>query len=837
MAGIAPVIDDTMFAGSDKGLAVPLRRTSSSSFALRISNLDHADPPAPYHAGGVSRTPGFNANVLTITAEPKMPKITIDCDVVGFDLSATKIIWRLQTLYVVGRYKKVSGGSTPHYRSRVLSVGDTWTGESSATRFVLFANDANVSYDNMSDRVAGGHAILTVAAEPPGSDVWLQDCVHLRINGTNPTESIVRRYVHDALAQRNKNIEYMADAVFAWENAMEQFDPAVRTHTNYKGVRFDWPQDPAKFPSVAFDFGIGLGQFTHPGQETVGICWDWRDNLDAGMNELLDDLRSTFAAGQAFLAWAKNAWSMYNTGHAGSSPYATRLANSDDGRKVETVAPPAGFDRNAQTVHIAGRPGASQPRPWPVAAPPAPQPVRSPHLEAAAHAIVAGVGGKVSDPHMLAWMWPKIEAEVVGHGGHDSALAFPGLHESGLTESLAHLDPSARKHATDAAFAHLWAQAQAAPARRKPKPKPKSAASKRSGRKRAKKMPVATMALESASTGASILAFAAAESVSDEFKSLIPLVRQNVDGGIGGWSKVRERMFKAFGADGKPGVAIPRINAYYGQLAPADFPPAPSSTKGRDTPVHPILKGKFDHAATLLQNKGLTAALKFGSIGGFNIRNNANNPNALSNHSFGWAADLDPELNPNIAKKNLPLDVIEGLTGLDLYGPTSEALSTPRPFDACLPDVTRFTEASAALVDAFRTVASLKSTAGTSITRLTGRTLTPSQLDAAFATSGKAGVRQALADAGLPAAQATAVSTWLFAAIELFAVKQKVTKPAVTGNAGTVARFGFCNLPAPLVAALIASDGGKLNWLGAARTTKDFMHFDLLAADQPKLVT
>jgi hypothetical protein len=32
------------------------------------------------------------------------------------------------------------------------------------------------------------------------------------------------------------------------------------------------------------------------------------------------------------------------------------------------------------------------------------------------------------------------------------------------------------------------------------------------------------------------------------------------------------------------------------------------------------------------------------------------------------------------------------------------------------------------------------------------------------------------------------------------------------------------------------ADGGKLNWLGAANSTKDFMHFDLFAADQPKLV-
>jgi hypothetical protein len=116
----------------------------------------------------------------------------------------------------------------------VLSVGDTWTGESSAARFVLFGNDANVSYDNMSDRSAGGHALLTVAAKPTGSDVWLQDYVHLRITGTNPTETIVRKYVHDALAQRDKNIELMADAVFAWENAMQQFAKPLAPQSSFR---------------------------------------------------------------------------------------------------------------------------------------------------------------------------------------------------------------------------------------------------------------------------------------------------------------------------------------------------------------------------------------------------------------------------------------------------------------------------------------------------------------------------------------------------------------------------------------------------------------------------
>jgi len=46
-----------------------------------------------------------------------------------------------------------------------------------------------------------------------------------------------------------------------------------------------------------------------------------------------------------------------------------------------------------------------------------------------------------------------------------------------------------------------------------------------------------------------------AANLSGEFNSLIPVVRQNVDGGIGGWTRVRERMFTLFGAEGNPGAA------------------------------------------------------------------------------------------------------------------------------------------------------------------------------------------------------------------------------------------------------------------------------------------
>lgn len=368
---IFPVIDDTKFTGSDTGIAVPVRRLTAGAGSISISQLDRADPPAPYHPGGVPRLATFNANVLAISANPAMPSITVNCNLQGIDPTTHPIHWRLQTLYVVGRYQKISPAPTPHYRSRVVSLPDEWTGTSRNSQFRLFAPDANVIYDNPSDRVAGGDAILTIAVQDPASNQWLQDYVHVRIGGTNPGEANVRQYVAQILAARDPNILHMANAVFTHEDNMTQFDTAFRTHERYHGVDFIWPSDPANFPSVAFDFGIGLGQFTHPGQETVSICWDWRENLKAGVNELLEDLRSTFAANLSWRDWAKRAWSTYNAGSPTSSAglaYAATLQALPDGQLIAMANLPAGFDHMGQTAAIPVAPFPPPAAPWPVAA-------------------------------------------------------------------------------------------------------------------------------------------------------------------------------------------------------------------------------------------------------------------------------------------------------------------------------------------------------------------------------------------------------------------------------------------------------------------------------------
>ncbi len=367
---ISPIIDDTNFVGQDAGLPVPMRRTDAGQYHLSITNLDHADPPPPYSSGGVPRTQAFNNNVLSISADPAMPPIAVVCNLTNIDPATSPLYWQLQTSYVVGRYRKVSGGNTPHYASRILSLGDRWTGKARSGSFSLFANDATVTCDNPSDRVAGGSAILSIAVQAPGAVGWLQDYVYLRITGTNPIQANIRLYAAQTCAARDSNIVHMVNAVIAHENLMKQFDTAYRTEERYSGVVFTWPHDPANFPGVAFDFGIGLGQFTHIGSETSAICWNWHENLKAGINELLADLRQTFEPNLTWRDWAKRAWATYNAGSPNSPAgiaYANQLLALPDGQQISTNPLPPTLDHLAQTVPVTMAPMPPQAPPWPIA--------------------------------------------------------------------------------------------------------------------------------------------------------------------------------------------------------------------------------------------------------------------------------------------------------------------------------------------------------------------------------------------------------------------------------------------------------------------------------------
>lgn len=436
------------------------------------------------------------------------------------------------------------------------------------------------------------------------------------------------------------------------------------------------------------------------------------------------------------------------------------------------------------------------------------------------------IAAKVRAPEVLAWLWPKVEEELRAFDAHKETELFPGLKLKDMRELCADLDEARLERALHAAFSKIWAKVAPHAAGASRQAKKSGRASKKSAQLSGKQAVTLGLAPSMALAG----------DIGAEFSQLSPFVRQNVIGGISAWPSLRTGMFSTFGAPGQPSVAIPRINAYYAMLREANFPPV-SGVSGRKSPVHPTLKAKLDAAVALLNAKGQAATLAaLKSAGGFAIRKNANDETKLSNHSFGWALDLDPELNPNIGKSKLPLDLIQKITGIDLYGVENTRLRTARPYNATLPDVTALSNASKTFVAAFKNLAALKTAGGKAIGRLYGVTLNPATIDQAFAATSDAALRTLLSGAGIPAVKVNECAKFVKDAnAQLKLAQGPGVSPAVMGTSASVTKFGFFNMPAPLIAALVASDGAGLFWLGTATNTKDYMHSELASADQPAL--
>ncbi|MGU3655993.1 M15 family metallopeptidase [Methylobacterium fujisawaense] len=794
-----PIIDDATFEGEDKGLAPPVRRTTDGPYRLSIRSLDREDPPG-YRLGGVPRSDAFNGNVFALQSKGGMPTLDIDCEVSGFDPAATPLLWRLQSLHVLCRYRSLGTDAqkTPHYAARIRRLEGEWRGESRSPRFTALQNGAAES-----DHVGGGHAVLTVAARPPGSSGWLQDFVHLRLIGTNPSEEAGRAFVASLVGARGSPLLSMLLAIFAWEAKFKQFRTTRYGGDRYAGTSFRWPADPADFPIASFDFGIGMSQFTDPGRLNASIAWDWRDNLRAGINVFLGKLRACHRPGITWHAWALRAWQRYNGSGERAKAYAKRLSESSDGKAVPSTKVPASLDLVAFTAPLALATPPDWPA-WPVTElAPGTESIVAADDALAEHGIAAiaeTVAKRVPDPALIAWLWPQLERELLEFDPHNSPPPFPGLPLDEIAAFLRGLDDDRVRHALRAAL--LRAQSLAAG-------------------------PGATLeTLDGAQATGDLLS---------EWGRLSTFVRENITNGFAGFGSTRDRLYARFDAPGDPNRAIPRVNAYYASMVAAEFPRAKFKS-----PVHPTMRDRLQTAAALLAAKGERAAgdaVK--SVGGFAIRPNVNRQTELSNHSFGWAIDIDPERNPNIPKAKLPLHIIQAFTGLDLYGPESERMRNAAPYATLLPAAQTITAASAAFIEAFRNRAALRKAFGSAVIRLCAIRLDADALDRteALAAAGHAKALGALlSSAGAPDAKAAAASRVLIEAAILFKRAAKATKPKILGDAATLARFGFCNLAPELIAALVANDGGGLHWLGSANATKDYMHFELRSSDRPSLI-
>ena len=334
---------DNDFAPADAGLRTPTRLLAHGNCRLAIANLDRSDPPG-YTPGGVPRS-DFNANLFRLTARPRMPAIRVSCAVEGFDPLDTPILWK----------SGVPSCPVPAYEHRSLPVSGRrpktfdgeWRGESHTPDFTVFGAGCRYTYSDET-RVLGGHGLLVVAVRLP--DATLCDYVHVRIAGTNPTQSDVFAYLDAHLEGYDENVVHMVRAIFQHESAFTQFAgqaqrSAAMTFTRRHHadgaqpdcrVRFDWPDDRPDFPLASFDFGVGISQFTRVEGQSISaeLAWDWRENIRRGTNLFLGKLRRRLQPDITWKHLALAAWAAYNGSGEAAERYAQRLALSEEGARV-----------------------------------------------------------------------------------------------------------------------------------------------------------------------------------------------------------------------------------------------------------------------------------------------------------------------------------------------------------------------------------------------------------------------------------------------------------------------------------------------------------------------
>jgi len=365
---------DCSFAQADAGLPLPVRNLSAAGMMLQIQNLDRSDPPG-YRAGSMPRG-AFNRNVINIASSACMPSIPVACMASGFDPVTNPIQWRLVCRHILCRYCNVGGYQ---YKSAFDVFEREWRGQTRAAKFSIFGNDSPDSSCTYSDgsHLMGGHAILQVAVAVRGA--VLRDFVHLRIGAFNPTPADVMKYLEQQLAGADPNVTSMILAIFAHEAGYRQFNMAPQSQASMtfsytRGfhrdpaqpdckVSFAWPADPPNFPNVAFDYGVGISQYTRVGNQTISsdMAWDWRENVRTGINLFLTSkLRPQLKAGMSWREWARAAWAAYNGAGEAAQKYAQQLAASPDGMKVSGEQVPTSF----QIAMLRAPAALSEPGPW-----------------------------------------------------------------------------------------------------------------------------------------------------------------------------------------------------------------------------------------------------------------------------------------------------------------------------------------------------------------------------------------------------------------------------------------------------------------------------------------
>jgi hypothetical protein len=339
------------------------------------------------------------------------------------------------------------------------------------------------------------------------------------------------------------------------------------------------------------------------------------------------------------------------------------------------------------------------------------------------------------------------------------------------------------------------------------------------------------------------------------------------------WANVRLGIITEFGglADGTR-VALARANAFYRSLEAPTF-----RNVTRATRVHPDLNAAFVRAEASLaaqlaatpQPRRTELTNEITTVLGRStwsavLRENRNSPHRLSDHSFGFAIDIDSPRNPNIGK-GAGLDAVQGVTGRNPRVPDTAGQNRAQIETAAEGLATNSDEYVAAMTSEATLAPVLLRLANAARARVqpplpplaSGDPLVAAivlatvpardaALRAAIWPEAPAPAAPPPAPAGggrrrrVPAAPAAPAPPADIAAAERSITVignafrgsfVRVGRPARTGaategTAGSVAAHGFMNLPPILVGALAGSDAGNLRWLGTSN--RDFMHFELM---------
>jgi hypothetical protein len=324
-----------------------------------------------------------------------------------------------------------------------------------------------------------------------------------------------------------------------------------------------------------------------------------------------------------------------------------------------------------------------------------------------------------------------------------------------------------------------------------------------------------------------------------DWERLSSFVQSRIENGFPGFVLARAGLLKVF-------QTIDGVNAYYQQLKSAKFPRPDFPGKAY---VHPRLFEQLSLALALLKERAVNVSLlPLNRVGGFEIRENRNHTEEISEHSFGFAIDIDAAMNPNIkvSKQSLFPRLVAIVTGTDIYaGAAVQAIRGGALGSALIAHIDELRAASTRFTEAFKGqdklfAALFSHLPGGSALSAPQRAELETAVVTARGDRGRRAVRELLlqVQTGLDMRQAEADAQLLIYAYEIFRELEKkgdLLKPSPQATPVQIAKYGFLNLPAELVAALIDPSGGDLNWLGdqGPGKAKDFMHFEL--KDKPSL--